>query len=244
MRWFVMMILLLALMCRYGMAQAGPRHVIALPGVAAAASPQGQVQLAGKGLVLVRFQGLRLLLVEADADAYRHEAAPDWPAADLLLVLPAAAGRYAGLAPLRALRDGVAVIVPEAAGADDGVARRPPPSGPRLYPLQAWNTLELRKQGTLLRVTAMPGAAGTLAVAGYLLEMGNRRAAYRLYAGGADEQAENQAAVLAQRLPGADLALLPGQDGARLLELNRGLPSNSTPAALTAAGYAFKALKR
>lgn len=229
---------LLALVCRWGVAQVGPRDVIELPGAAAAAASQGSVQLAGKGLVLIGFQGLRLLVVAADADAYSHELAPDWPAADLLLLLPASAGSYDGLAPLRALGDGVAVIVPAPAGAPPA----PQLSGPRLYPMQPWSTLELRKQAARLRVTAMPGRPGTAALAGYLLELGSRRASYRVYAGGAEDEAE--ATQLARRLPGADLALLADRGGARLLALNRGMPAPTPPAALTAAGYAFKPRKR
>lgn len=250
----VLVVVLLALVCRWGVAQVGPRYVVEVPGTAAAVASQGSVQLAGKGLVLIRFQGLSVLVVEADAEAYCQEAALDWPVADLLLLLPASAGRYNGLAPLRALRDGMAVIVPEAGGGADeyGVAAAAgalgqaggtdtsPSAGPRLYPMQPWNTLDLRKHATRLRVTAMPGRPGTAALAGYLLEVGNTRASYRVYAGAAGDEA----AVLAQRLPGADLALVPGQGGAHLLALNRGMPAKTQPAALTAAGYAFKALKR
>jgi hypothetical protein len=228
MRWILMM--WLALLCTPGTAQ---QQMIILPGKGGAVSSQGRVQLAGKGLVLIRFQDLRILAVEADAGVYDRDAAQAWPAADLLLVLPASAGRYQGLAPLGGLPEGMPVIVAEMAG--DGAV-----DGPRLYPLRPWNTLELRKQQTLLRVTAMPGAPGTVAVAGYLLEVGNRRASYRLYAGGA----QDEAGLLAQRLPGADAALLPGSAGPQLLALNRGAPAGGAPAALTAAGYAFTARKR
>lgn len=232
MRW-LMLVLLLALVCRWGVAQVGPRYLIEVPGSDVATSAQGRVQLVGKGLVQVRFQGLSVLAVSLDAEAYCQEAVADWPVVDLILVLPASAGRYDGLAPLRALRADVPVIVAEAASAA--------PTGPRLYPLPPWNALELGKHGTRLRVTAMPGRQGTAAVAGYLLEVGNRRTAYRLYLGGAEEA---EAALLAQRLPGADLALLLDRHGARLLALHRGLPAKTPPAALTAAGYTFTALKR
>jgi hypothetical protein len=70
--------LLLALGCQLVLAQVGPRHVIELHGNGGgggeAGPAKGQVQLAGKGLALIRFQGLRILTVEADADAYRMDA--------------------------------------------------------------------------------------------------------------------------------------------------------------------------
>lgn len=238
----VLVVVLLALVCRWGVAQVGPRYVIELPGVAAAtaAASQGRVQLAGRGLVLIRFQDLTILAVDADAEAYSQDAVHSWPAADLLLVLPASSGRYDGLAPLSALQDGVPVIVAETAGAAHAADAVAAVGGPRLYPMQPWNTLDLRKHAARLRVTAMPGQPGTVAVAGYLLEVGNSRASYRLYAGAAGDEA----AALAQRLPGADAALLPGRDGPQLLALNRGAPPPKQPAALTAAGYAFKAIRR
>ena len=239
----VLGVALLALMCRWGVAQVGPRYVIALPGGTAAAASQGSVQLAGKGLVLIRFQDLKILAVDADGEAYSQDAVQAWPAADLLLVMPASAGRYDGVAPLGALRDGMPVVVAQQTGA--GVERADHAAevagGPRLYPMQPWNALDLRKHGTRLRVTAMPGPAGTAAVAGYLIEVGNSRASYRLYAGAV----EDEAAVLAQRLPGADMALLPGHDGPLLLALNRGMPpQHAEPAALTATGHVFKPIRR
>ncbi|NYE63288.1 hypothetical protein FHW58_004516 [Duganella sp. 1224] len=275
----VLVVALLALVCRWGVAQVGPRYVIELAGATAPAASRGQLQLAGKGLVLVRFQDLRLLVVEADGEAYSQYAVRGWPAADLLLVLPASAGRYDGLAPLRTLPDGMPVVVAEqgGAGAGDGAkdgATAGAGAGPRWYPMQPWNALDLRKHGTRLRVTAMPGAAGTVAMAGYLIEVGNSRASYRLYAGaagltgvtgttsatsatgatgttgatdaaGAPGAIGAAAAELARRLPGADLALLPGQDGPQLLALNRGAPpAHVQPAALTAAGHVFTPLRR
>ncbi|MHA4868301.1 hypothetical protein ACXZ1M_11395 [Duganella sp. PWIR1] len=239
----VAVVVLLALACKWGVAQIGPRYVLELPGQAGAkvGMAQGSVQLAGAGLALIRFQGLSILAVEADSEAYAEQAVRDWPAADLLLVLPAGAGRYGGLAPLRALRGDVPVIVAEgaevagaggAAGLADGV--------PQLYPMQVWNTLDLRKQNTRLRVTAMAGAPGTRGVAGFMLEVGNSRASYRVYVG----CMEDETGTLAQRLPGADLALLPARGAPLLLALNRGAPGKGEPAALTAAGYAFTALRR
>jgi hypothetical protein len=219
-------------------------------------------------MALVRFQDLRLLVADADGEAYSQEAVRGWPVADLLLVLPASAGRYDGLAPLRALRDGMPVVLSQQAEgrADDRADGRPDgrpderadgeahpvsaATGPRLYPMAPWNALDLRKHGTRLRVTAMPGPPGTAAVAGYLIEVGNSRASYRLYAGTAGVASvsgamDSQAAALAQRLPGADLALLPGQEGPQLLALHRGAPPpHAQPAALTAAGQVFRPLRR
>lgn len=238
--WIVVAVLALA--CSWGVAQIGPRYAIELrsQGGGTVGMAQGRVQLAGKGLALIRFQGLRVLAVDADGDAYSREAAAGWPAADVLLVLPPTAGRYDGLAPLQGLRSSVPVIVVE--GEDGGaaaVAQRPS-GGAWLYPMQVWNTLDLRKQNTRLRVTAMAGAPGTRGVAGFMLELGNSRSAYRVYL----SCREDEAAGLAQRLPGADLALLPARGAPRLLALRRGAATEGEPAALTAAGYAFTAIKR
>ena len=110
----VLVAVLLALVCKVGLAQIGPRYVIdvkAAAGVAIAGPSQDSVQLVGKGLVLIRFQGLRLLTVGADADAYSAELVNEWPAVDLVLVTPASVGRYSGLAPLAALRSLPVILV-------------------------------------------------------------------------------------------------------------------------------------
>lgn len=239
--WIVVAVLALA--CSWGVAQIGPRYAIELrsQGGGTVGMAQGRVQLAGKGLALIRFQGLSLLAVDADGEAYSSEAAAGWPVADVLLVLPPATGRYGGLAPLQGLRSSAPVIVAE--GEEGGVAaavQRPAGGDAWLYPMQVWNTLDLRKQNTRLRVTAMAGAPGTHGVAGFMLELGNSRSSYRVYV----SCREDEAAALAQRLPGADLALLSARGGPQLLALHRGAPDTAAPAALTAAGYAFTAIKR
>lgn len=244
--WIVVAVLALA--CSWGVAQIGPRYVIELRARdgATVGLAQGRVQLAGRGMALIRFQGLSVLVVDADGEVYNREAAAAWPAADVLLVLPPAAGRYDGLAPLQGLRSAAPVIVP--AREEDGVVaagkqpapRHAPGGAGQLYPMQVWNTLDLRKQNTRLRVTAMAGAPGTRGVAGFMLELGNSRSSYRVYVG----CREDEAAALAQRLPGADLALLPARGAPRLLALHRGAAVQGEPAALTTAGYTFSAIKR
>ncbi|USX20491.1 hypothetical protein NHH82_32485 [Oxalobacteraceae bacterium OTU3REALA1] len=249
----VLVALLLALVCRAGLAQIGPRYVIDVKspgGVAVVGPAQGSVQLVGKGLALVRFQGLRLLTVGADADAYSAEAVRDWPAVDLVLVTPASAGRYGGLAPLAALRRLPVVLVEPSASATVPPMPLPSPApgkndGPHYYPMQAWDALHLRKgkaksrDKTWLRVTAMPGQPGTAHVAGFVLEMGNRRTSYRLYVSCAAVAAD-EIEGLSLRLPGVDLALLPGP---QLLPLHAAQAADK-PAALTVAGYAFRAIRR
>src|SRR4051794_15708182 len=115
----VLVAVVLALVCKVGLAQIGPRYVIdvkAAAGVAIVGPAQGSVQLVGKGLALIRFQGLRLLTVGADADAYSAESVSGWPAVDLVLVTPASVGRYSGLAPLAALRSLPVILVEPSTG--------------------------------------------------------------------------------------------------------------------------------
>ncbi|SEO37235.1 hypothetical protein SAMN05428959_10764 [Duganella sp. CF517] len=251
----VLVAVLLALVCRVGLAQIGPRYVIdvnAAAGVAIVGAAQGSVQLVGKGLALIRFQGLRLLTVGADADAYSAESVRDWPAVDLVLVTPPSVGRYGGLAPLAALRRLPVILVEPSANAT--VPPLPPASpgrddGPRYYPMQTWDALHLRKgrakskDKTWLRVTAMPGRPGTAQVAGFVLEMGEGRTSYRLYVG-CEALAADEIEGLPLRLPGVDLALLPARDGPQLLPLARAAPAATGAAALTVAGYAFRAVRR
>lgn len=249
----LIVVALLALACRAGLAQIGPRYVIdatpAAPGAhaagaAASAGQQGRVLLAGKGMALVRVLGVDVLVLSADAEAYNVDELGAWPAADLLLLTPASAGRYEGLAPLSPLR-GMPVVVAEPGGAvligpggdvlsaSASAAASASPSAtatatataavgdrPRIYPLQTWDALHLRKGKTQLRVTALPGQAGTSGVAGFMLDAGNSRISYRVYVSCAALEA-GEAAMLPQRVPGADLALLPGHNPPHVLPLLR-----------------------
>jgi len=237
-RYGMVALLLLALGCPAVLAQIGPRYAVNIKPDLRGVAPQGRVELAGPGLALIRYQGLAILAVGADAEAYSAEAARHWPAADLLVITPAGAGRYSGLAPLSALH-GLHVVLPEPTA---GLTVPPMPvgTGPRWYPMHTWDALHLRKGKTRLRVTAMPGQPGTAQVAGFVLELGNGRASYRLYLSCLPlEDAEWR--TLPDRLPGADLALAPGQQALQLLPLRR-LPP--TPVVLTPAGYAFSAIRR
>jgi hypothetical protein len=252
----VLVAFLLALVCKVGLAQIGPRYVIDVKTAAEVAivgAAQGSVQLVGKGLALISFQGLRLLTVGADADAYSAESVRDWPAVDLVLVTPPSVGRYGGLAPLAALRGLPVILVEPMAGAT--VSPMPSPDaggsgdGPHYYPMQTWDALHLRKgrakskDKTWLRVTAMPGQPGTAHVAGFVLEMGKSRASYRLYVS-CEAPAADEIDGLPLRLPGVDLALLPARDGPQVLPLSRATPATIKPAPLTAAGFAFGAIRR
>ncbi|TFW28557.1 hypothetical protein [Duganella callida] len=237
----VIVVILLALGCRWGIAQIGPRHVLELPGggAATAGMEQGRVQLAGPGLTLIRFQGLSILAVDADTQAYSEEAAAKWPAADLVLVTPPAPGHFFGLGPAMSMRGARPVIIPQAP--NETITFRG--EGLQLYPMQAWETLDARKSNTRLRVTAMAGAARTVGVAGFMLELGNSRASYRVYVS-CERQDDAEALTLAQRLPGADLLLLPARHSPELVTLKRAAGPVGKPAALTEAGYAFKAIRR
>lgn len=231
--------LVLALGCRLVLAQIGPRYVVEVRQQKGGSgtvgkSPQGKLELAGKGLTLIRYDGLNILAVSADAEAYSASAVSQWPAADLLIMSPAVTGRYSGLAPL-ATRHGLNVVLPESGG---GITM---PPGPRFYPMHTWDSLHLRKGKALLRVTAMPGAPGMAQVAGFVLELGNGRASYRVYISCAPLD-DLELDALPGRLPGADLALLPvlAQPAPRLLPLRR---QQLAPVALTPAGYPFTAIK-
>lgn len=220
--------------CRLGLAQIGPRYVLALDarGTAQQAAAPGQLQLVGKGLTLISFQGLRILTLGVDAEAYSREAMAHWPAADLLLLTPADGGRYSGVAPLTALGDLPVILA--AAPQEEG-------SAPPLYALQLWQALHLNKGKIRLRVTALPGEPGSEQVGGFMLDMGNGRASYRLYVS-CSRLAAGTAQTLAQRLPGADLALLPDRQVPQVLALQG--KRASTPTALTSAGQQFVPVRR
>lgn len=233
-------LLLLALGCPVVLAQIGPRYAVDIKADPGGVAQPGRVELAGPGLALIRYQGLAILAVGADADAYSAEAVQHWPAADVLVMTPASAGRYGGLAPLSTLH-GLHVVLPEPT-AGPTVPPMPVGSGPRWYPMHTWDALHVRKGRTRLRVTAMPGQPGTAHVAGFVLELGNGRVSYRLYLS-CEPLADADWRTLPDRLPGADLALAPLQQALQLLPLRRSAPA-PIPVALTPAGYAFTAIRR
>lgn len=252
----VLVALLLALGCKMGVAQIGPRYVLDLPADGAPsaypAMDRGRVRLLPRGLALVQFQGLRILALAADAEGFSADAIPSWPAADLVLVTPAGAGRYAGLAPLAALGKRPVIVAEAAPGPSD--AQLPAASAAALHPMQVWDTLYLRKGKTRLRVTAMAGRPGAAGVGGFMLELGNSYASYRVFLG-CEALAPEEAGALAQHLPGADLALLPGEGAPRLLALGRGgtrpparvgARTAGAPAAVALEGdaYVFTPLRR
>lgn len=230
-------LLLLALGCPVVLAQIGPRYAVDIKADPGGVAQPGRVELAGPGLALIRYQGLAILAVGADADAYSAEAVQHWPAADVLVMTPASAGRYGGLAPLATLH-GLHVVLPEPT-TDPTVPPMPVGTGPRWYPMHTWDALHLRKGRTRLRVTAMPGQPGTAHVAGFVLELGKGRASYRLYLS-CEPLADADWRTLPGRLPGADLALAPGPQTLQLLPLRR----HASPTGLTPAGYAFTAIRR
>lgn len=84
----------MALGAQLVVAQIGPRHAVPVAehDATVPAPGQGRVELVGDGLALIRFQGLAILAVSADAEAYSKEARAGLPrrlpGADLVL-LPA-----------------------------------------------------------------------------------------------------------------------------------------------------------
>lgn len=258
----MLVVALLALVCKVGVAQIGPRYVLELapdtgPGAGSgtgtgkgsingyAAMEQGRLQLLPRGLALLQFQGLRVLALAADAEGFSAEAMPSWPAADLLLLTPARAGRYAGLAPLAALGRMPVIVAEAAPGAASAAAvadlQLPAGSAATLHPMQTWDSFYLRKGKTRLRVTAMAGRPGMAGVGGFLLEVGNSYASYRVFAG-CEALAAEEWGALAQRVPGADLALLPAGATAQLLALHRG--GGAVPLAPDGGAHAFTPLRR
>lgn len=245
--WLTPILILLALGGRAVLAQIGPRYVVSLEaGRQAPAGPlrQGRIQQVGDGLALISYQGLNILAVSADAAAYSADAVRHWPAADVLVLTPARVGHYGGLAPLAALRGMSVVLVESAHGG--AMPSLPAGGGPRFYPLHTWDALHLRKGRTQLRVTAMPGAPGTVQVAGFVLEIGDGRASYRMYIS-CEALADEQWRALSARLPGADLALLPAsvehaQQTLLLLPLQQGPQVQPVP--LAATGQLFSAVRR
>lgn len=219
---------LLALGCRLGVAQIGPRYVLELParGATAAAS-RGIVQTLDSGQTLMRYQDLSLLVLHADTLV--DDQGAGWPQADLAIVT-ASRNWMAGckaLAEVAARRKLMLIVVEQ-----DGAAEADPPC----YPMRVWDTLYLRKGETRLRATAMAGQAGLPGVGGFLLELGSTHLNYRVYLSAEAERAE----ALLARLPGADMLVLQDGKSQRVAMRRRGSdaaelqPAGESPVAFAA----------
>lgn len=223
----------LALGCRVGLAQIGPRYVLelAFPARAGAAPAQGTIALRANGMAIIAYHGLRIVAASTLDAGVAGETG-----ADLIILAPVPSDGGA-VAPGAG---GVPLVYASADAIPDGA---PPVSRTRAprHPMRTWDTLSLRKGEARLRVTAMPGRPGTAATAGFLVEVGTLRANTRIYVSGAPLD-EAELADLPRRLPGADLALLPGAQGPRLAVLRPALPSPG--AAPAGAGYTYRLSRR
>ena len=264
----VCVVSLLALGCRVGLAQIGPRYVLELPAPrqGGAAPERGSIALGPDGQATIRFHGLTVAL--AGPDAMLPPGGPAAGIADLAVLLPGAAGALpgtgampasgaaTGAAPVHADPGGVVVASPlrpapapavplvYAEPSATPIGRQETLAGMARHPMQAWDTLYLRKGQARLRVTAMPGRPGTVATAGFMLEIGTFHATCRIYVSGAALTA-GELAALPQRLPGAELALVPAGDGPGLTVLRRaGGRDLLVPVAAPNGRYAFTLSRR
>jgi hypothetical protein len=196
----VCVVALLALGCRVGLAQIGPRYVLEVPAPreGGLAPDGGSIALGPDGRATIRFHGLTVALAGRDGATGPAD----------LAVLPPGSGPL----PASAVPAGAARLVPL-------VYAQPPTTGPDAqpagHPMRTWDTLFLRKGQARLRVTAMPGEPGTAAAAitaGFMLEIGTLHATRRIYVSGAP-LAAGELAALPQRLPGAELVLAPAGQG-------------------------------
>jgi hypothetical protein len=251
----VCVLALLALGCRVGLAQIGPRYVLELPAPrqGGPAPERGSIALGPNGLATIRFHGLTVAL--AGPDGTLPPAGPAADPADLAVLLPGAGALPsngmlpASGAPTGAVRtnpdpDGTAVALVYAEPPASEARQERTPPGVARHPMQAWDTLYLRKGQARLRVTAMQGRPGTVAIAGFMLEIGTLHATCRIYVSGA-VLAAGELAALPQRLPGAELALVPAPDGRGLAVLRRaGGRDLFLPVAAPDGRYSFALLRR
>lgn len=184
-----------------------PRYRLRLPANPYAADG-GSLRFAGAASAILHYRGLTVISV-----ADQMPALPALPDADLVL-LPRLPEQWL------------------AAGGDDGLglARDTPIAAPpavarwlhahgftHLYELDTWDALEVDKGAARLRLTVMPGAQGTQESLTTLLDFGaSGPGAYRIVIGGA--MTSGEVALIPQRFPGANLALLH-LNGSRLLGL-------------------------
>jgi len=231
----VLVLLLFALGCRLGIAQIGPRYVLDLPapGGAAKAAGKGQVQMLGRGMMLLRFQGLSLLMLNADVQD--DDSGKRWPAVDLV-VATSSRGWQEGCRALIQLAGHrqLPMIVAEAEGS--------PPAAAPCYPMQAWDALHLRKGKVRLRATAMAGPAGVPGVGGFMLDLGDSHLTYRVYLSAEQSLSEPELNTLLERLPGADMVVW--QNGTTQMTHQRGVPAETVTALPADSGNVVFAARR
>lgn len=227
----LLVVLLLALGCRLGLAQIGPRYVLQLPGApqAAPAAGKGELRMLGKGMMLLRFQDLAVLMLNADVRAEDNGA--DWPRADLAVVTSAHGWmERCGALAAAAARLRLPMIVAELDGA--------PAAEAPCYPLQTWDMLNLRKGKTRLWTTAMAGAAGVPGVGGFMLDLGDSHFSYRVYLSAERPLADVDGNTLLERLPGADM--IAWQDGTTQQTIQRGRSGSAVPMAASPVTFAAR----
>ena len=232
--WRVILVMgLLVLGCRLGIAQIGPRYVLELPRAAHAASAagKGELLMLGKGVMLLRFQDLAVLLLNADVLA--DDSGAGWPKADLAVVTSARGWmERCGSLAAAAVHRKLPMIVAEL---DSAPAAEAP-----CYPLQTWDMLNLHKGKTRLWTTAMAGAAGVPGVGGFMLDLGDGHAGYRVYLSAEQSLSEADGSALLERLPGVDM--IAWQDGLSQRTVQRATSRIVLPA--TANPVAFEARRR
>lgn len=181
-----------------------PRYRLRLPANPYAADG-GSVRFAGAASAIMHYRGLTVISVA--------DQMPALPDADLLLL-----SRLPEQWLAADCDDGLGVARDTPIAAPPAVARWLRAHGfTRLYELDTWDALEVDKGAARLRLTVMPGAQGTLEPLTTLLDFGaSGPAAYRIVIGGA--MTSGEVALIPQRFPGADLALLH-LNGSRLLGL-------------------------
>lgn len=209
-----------------------PRFTLNLPAGTAAAQADHSVQFIGTATVLIRYGGLTILtdpnfLHKGDhvhlgyglTSERRTDPAIAFdalPPVDLVLLSHLHDDHFDKLVRER-LKRGTPIVTTAPAAAELRELGFTATIG-----LDTWQDVQVTKGGTALRVTAMPGRHGPLAVAallppvmGSMLEFSSAAGRYRIYVSG-DTMVYDDIEEIPRRFPGTDLALLH-LGGTRLL---------------------------
>ncbi|WUR13623.1 MBL fold metallo-hydrolase [[Empedobacter] haloabium] len=214
--------------------QAPPRHTLALPTAIAPATAEDSVQFIGTATVLIRWQGLTIMtdpnfLHKGDHAHLGYGLTSErltnpaiefgaLPPIDLVLLSHLHDDHFDRTVQEKLNRDIPIVTTPTAARQLRNMGFR------KALGLETWEALQVTKGAATLRVTAMPGRHGPLAVVpflptvmGTMLDFGGNGARYRMYVSG-DTMVYDDIEDIPRRYPGIDLALLH-LGGTRLLGL-------------------------